>query len=127
MSLSVANLRQAPDDVTRIILKHVAEDGKVLRAVCKSWLRISSSLMPFFLNRMKAMQTRIAMLEEQLDLPDMEWTCRLSTMRLLKRGNLSHIACLCRDFGVNVSGTKQQLAENLAEQLHYETDDDEED
>ena len=47
-------------------------------------------------------------------------------MRLVKKAKKEHIALLCGDFGVPVSGTKQELAENLAEQLHYETDDDDE-
>ena len=34
---------------------------------------------------------------------------------------------LCADFGVPVSGNKETLAHNLAEQLHYETDDEEDD
>ena len=53
----------------------------------------------------------------------MEWACDVSVKRLIKKAKKEHIAALCGDFGVSVSGTKQELAENLAEQLHYETDE----
>ena len=56
----------------------------------------------------------------------MKWACDVSIMRLVKKAKKEHIAALCSDFGVSVSGTKQELAESLAEQLHYETDDEEE-
>ena len=36
-----------------------------------------------------------------------------------------NLVALCADFGVPVSGNKETLAQNLAEQLHYETDDEE--
>ena len=44
-------------------------------------------------------------------------------MRLLKKAKKEHIAALCGDFGVRISGNKQNLAQDLAQQLHYETDD----
>lgn len=58
---------------------------------------------------------------------DMDAACDVAVTRLLKKAKKEHIAALCGDFGVSVSGTKQELAENLAEQLHYETDTDDED
>ena len=54
-----------------------------------------------------------------------KWACEIATMRLLKRAKKDHLAALCGAFGVPVSGTKQELAENLAEQLHYETAEEE--
>ena len=43
-----------------------------------------------------------------------------------KKAKKDNIAALCGDFGVPVSGTKQELAKDLAQQLHYETEDEEE-
>ena len=57
---------------------------------------------------------------------EMEWACDVTVKRLLKKAKKEHIALLCGDFGVGISGTKQELSENLAEQLHYETDSDDE-
>ena len=57
---------------------------------------------------------------------DMDGACDVAVMRLMKKAKKEHIAALCSDFGVSASGTKRELAEDLAEQLHYETDDDEE-
>ena len=34
---------------------------------------------------------------------------------------------LCNDFGIPTSGNKEKLAEEAAEQLHYETDDESDD
>ena len=65
--------------------------------------------------------------EEDDDDDDMKWACEVAVMRLVKKAKKEHIALLCGDFGVPVSGNKQDLAENLAEQLHYETDAEEDD
>ena len=56
----------------------------------------------------------------------MEWACKLSQMRLLKRIKKEHMVMLCKDFGVPSKGSPEQMAEILAVQLHYTTDDDEE-
>ena len=48
-----------PDDIVRVILKHAAQEGMAARAVCKGWLRVSNSLVPFFLNCMKALKEQI--------------------------------------------------------------------
>ena len=58
---------------------------------------------------------------------EMQWACDVAAMRLVKKAKKEHLAALCGDFGVPVSGTKQELAELLAEQMHYETDDEEDD
>ena len=37
------------------------------------------------------------------------------------------LVALCNDSGIPTSGTKEKLAEDVAEQMHYETDDDSDD
>jgi len=54
---------------------------------------------------------------------EMSWPCEVSTERLVKKAKKEHIAALCGDFGIPITGSKAKLAEALAEQLHYETDD----
>ena len=57
---------------------------------------------------------------------DMSWACEVAAMRLAKcRKEL--LITLCHEFNIPATGTKEELAENLSEQLHYETDDEEED
>ena len=56
----------------------------------------------------------------------MTWACEVAVGRLLKKAKKETMVALCADFGVPTSGNKEALAETLAEQLHYETDDDEE-
>ena len=58
---------------------------------------------------------------------DMSWACDVTVMRLCKKAKKENLMALCADFGVPVSGNKETLAHNLAEQLHYETDDEEDD
>lgn len=57
---------------------------------------------------------------------DMSWACQVTTDRLDKKAKKEHIAALCGDFGIPTTGSKAKLAEALAEQLHYETDSDNE-
>ena len=54
---------------------------------------------------------------------EMSWPCEVSTERLIKKAKKEHIAALCGDFGIPITGSKANLAEALAEQLHYETDE----
>ncbi len=55
------------------------------------------------------------------------WACEVAAMRLLKKCKKETIVALCNDFGIPTSGNKEKLAEDAAEQLHYETDDDSDD
>ena len=45
--------------------------------------------------------------------------------RLLKKVKKEHMIPLLQDFGVPCKGSKEELALALAEQLHYETDEEE--
>lgn len=56
---------------------------------------------------------------------DMEWACKVTTMRILKKSKKEKIAAFLEDFGVPTRGSKEELAQSLAEQLHYETDEEE--
>ena len=58
---------------------------------------------------------------------DMSWACEVATMRLLKKCKKETLVMLCNDFGIPTSGNKEKLAEEAAEQLHYETDDESDD
>ena len=51
--------------------------------------------------------------------------CQVTVKRLMKKAKAETINTLLADFGLSGAGTKEQLAEQLAEQLHYATDDDE--
>ena len=63
--------------------------------------------------------------EEELD---MKWACKITVMRIMKKiSKKEKIAAFLEDFGVPTRGSKEELAQSLAEQLHYETDDDEDD
>jgi len=52
------------------------------------------------------------------DEPDMEWACKISVMRLLKKVKRENMIPLCKDFGVPSKGSIEQIAEILATQLH---------
>jgi hypothetical protein len=54
---------------------------------------------------------------------DMSYACRVTAMRLLKKVKKEHMLPLLNDFGVPTKGSKEELVEALAEQLHYETDE----
>ena len=58
---------------------------------------------------------------------DMTWACEVAAMRLLKKCKKETLIMLCNDFGIPTSGIKEKLAEDAAEQMHYETDDDSDD
>ena len=58
---------------------------------------------------------------------DMTWACEVAAMRLLKKCKKETLIMLCNDFGIPTSGNKEKLAEEAAEQLHYETDDSDDD
>ena len=58
----------------------------------------------------------------------MKWPCEITVMRIMKKiSKKEKIAAFLEDFGVPTRGSKEELAQSLAEQLHYETDDDEDD
>ena len=57
----------------------------------------------------------------------MTWACEVAAMRLLKKCKKETLIMLCNDFGIPTSGNKEKLAEEAAEQLHYETDDESDD
>lgn len=57
------------------------------------------------------------------DEPDMEWACKISLMRLLKKVKRENMISLCKDFGIPSKGSSEQIAESLSVQLHYETDE----
>ena len=61
--------------------------------------------------------------EEEDDDDDMTWACEVAAMRLLNKCKKETLIMLCNDFGIPTSGNKEKLAEEVAEQLHYETDD----
>ena len=54
---------------------------------------------------------------------DLDWACEVSKERLLKKCRKETLQSMCSDFGVPTSGSKEQLADILSEQLHAETDD----
>jgi len=58
---------------------------------------------------------------------NMTWACEVAAMRLLKKCKKETLIMLCNDFGIRTSGNKEKLAEEAAEQLHYETDDSDDD
>ena len=58
---------------------------------------------------------------------DMTWACEVAAMRLLKKCKKETLVMLCNDFGIPTSGNKEKLAEEAAEQMHYETDDESDD
>ena len=61
------------------------------------------------------------------DEDEMDWPCEVMVDRLMKHAKRESMAALCEDFGIRTTGTKKQLAEALAEQCHYETDNDDDD
>jgi len=128
-----------PDDIIRMILMHATHSGATVRVVCKSWLRISNSLTPFFINRMNAMQialTKQASMRKPAPKNDEEdegvfeeAMVGFVASRLNKRLNMQMMAPILLKYGVPASsgfypGTKE-MAKALAEQLCYETDDEE--
>ena len=48
-------------------------------------------------------------------------------MRLANKCKKETLIMLCSDFGIPTSGSKEKLAEEASEQLHYETDDSDDD
>ena len=58
---------------------------------------------------------------------DMTWACEVAAVRLLKKCKKETLVMLCNDFGIPTSGNKEKLAEEAAEQMHYETDDESDD
>ena len=62
--------------------------------------------------------------EEEDDDDSMTWACEVAAMRLLKKCKKETLVMLCNDFGIPTSGNKEKLAEEEAEQMHYETDSD---
>ena len=56
---------------------------------------------------------------------NMTWACEVAAMRLLKKCKKETLVALCNDFGIPTSGNKEKLAEDAAEQMHYETDEEE--
>ena len=57
---------------------------------------------------------------------DMKWPTQVAAMRLLKKVKKEHMIPMLDDFGLKgVKGSKDDMASKLlAEQLHYETDED---
>lgn len=55
---------------------------------------------------------------------DMSVACDFTVMRLMKKVKKEHMIPLLVDFGVPTQGSKEEIAQQLADQLHYETDDD---
>ena len=62
---------------------------------------------------------------------EMKWACDVSTLRLLKKAKPATVGTMLEEFGVGTDITAslgaQECASLLAEQLHYETDDDADD
>ncbi len=64
--------------------------------------------------------------DEEEEEDNMEEACEVSVTRLMKL-DTALLTQMCEGYGVPTSGTKKQKAERLSIQLHYETDDEEED
>lgn len=127
-----------PDDIIRMILVHATHSGATVRVVCKAWLRISNSLTPFFINRMNAMQIALtkqaAMRKADEDDKDHEEaliplvSVPFVASRLKKRLTMQLMAPILLKYGVPASGfdpDTRMMAQALAHQLCYETDDEE--
>ena len=69
----------------------------------------------------------VANADDDDDDDNMTWACEVAAMRLLKKCKKETLIMLCNDFGIPTSGNKEKLAEEAAEQLHYETDDSDDD
>ena len=65
--------------------------------------------------------------EDEDEDDDMSWACEVASMRLVKKCRKETLVMLCNDFGIGTSGNKEKLADDIGEQLHYETDDEDED
>ena len=113
---------------------HVTHNCATMRAVCKSWLRVSNSLTPFFMNRMEKMQVALTKKARSIHDPYDEevWQeCEaVVAMRLLSRPLIrSLMPALLEQFGIphgtEVFGGDIPMASALAEQLCNETDDEE--
>lgn len=61
--------------------------------------------------------------KEMQDMQDMSFACDVATMRLVNKVSKDNMVAVLKDFGVPTKGSKEELAALLAEQLHYETDD----
>ncbi len=129
-----------PGDIIRMILMHATHSGATVRVVCKAWLRISNSLTPFFINRMNAMQialTKQAAMrkpgpknDEEDEGVFEEAMVGFVASRLKKRLNAQMMAPILVKFGIPASQSgfstgAEGMSEALAEQLCYETDDEE--
>ena len=127
-----------PDDIIRMILMHATHSGATVRVVCKAWLRISNSLTPFFINRMNAMQialTKQAAMRKPAPKDDDENEGEFENamvgfvaMRLNERLNMQLMSPILLKYGVPASGfdpDTRMMAQALAHQLCYETDDEE--
>lgn len=57
---------------------------------------------------------------------EMAWPCEVTSMRLMKKLKTKPdiMKTMLQCFGVPTTGTPKELADRLAEQMHYETDDD---
>ena len=64
--------------------------------------------------------------DEEEEEDNMDEACEISATRLMKLDN-ALLTQMCEGYGVPTSGSKKQKAERLSIQLHYETDDEEED
>ena len=58
---------------------------------------------------------------------DMAWACEVAAMRMLKKLKKETLVAICTGVGIPTSGNKEKLAEDAAEQMHYETDDESDD
>lgn len=120
-----------PDDIVRFILKYAAEEGVAARAVCKTWLRVSNSLLPFFLNRIKAVMEQH---EKQIriyhtEVLEMAWPIEVTRQRLQKKMSREKMVDMLSSYDLSFPETTSTgtLAIVLAEQLHYETADESDD
>ena len=90
---------------------------------CEGQNLIGSDLAPMAI-RKAGLQAAAAQLGwEWDDDGDLDWACEVSKERLLKKCRKETLQSMCSDFGVPTSGSKEQLADILSEQLHAETDD----
>ena len=126
------------DDIVRIILMFAAEKGVAARMVCKAWLNVSNSLTPLFINWMMALQEQNARIKEAAmniamhranssePARALEWASDVSAMRLMLKAPREKMINMLASYQITPPGdaTTNQLAVMLAQQLHYETDDD---
>ena len=133
------------DDLRSIFILIGGAHAPAARAVSKLWLNTMNSLTPYLMKKVAAQQFRIAMMQQTIavhhdryvhseaEVENMEWACCVTRDRLVKKVSTSVMQSILKffystpqmDYADQFS--KLELADAVAEQLHYETDDDDSD